>query len=256
MREPRPVAWAAEEAAINGFPPARHVVFDGWLLRFSDGGRRTANSVTPLREPSADLGPLIATAEALYGAENQSTIFRIPSFVAPEVDRAFAARGYSEEAESCVIEGPLDPIVAAATPFGGTEAVQLTERPTDDWCAAMSRLQGHPARYQPLYRRTVGLVTLPAAFAMLVVDGAPVAMAYAIIHRGLLCFESVVTDAQHRRKGYSRRVLAALADWGQRNDAIMATLQVEAHNTAGRALYASLGMTTELHRYHYRRAPA
>jgi uncharacterized protein with PIN domain len=32
-------------------------------------------------------------------------------------------------------------------------------------------------------------------------------------------------------------------------------LQVEASNTAGRALCDSVGMTTELHRYHYRRAP-
>jgi len=36
----------------------------------------------------------------------------------------------------------------------------------------------------------------------------------------------------------------------------MATLQVEASNTPGRTLYAAIGMTTELHRYHYRRAAA
>jgi N-acetylglutamate synthase len=71
----------------------------------------------------------------------------------------------------------------------------------------------------------------------------------------MLCFESVVTDAAQRRKGYSRRVLGALAAWAQASGATMATLQVEAHNTAGRTLYHAIGMTTELHRYHYRRAP-
>ncbi|MBB1094187.1 hypothetical protein [Rhodopseudomonas pseudopalustris] len=34
----------------------------------------------------------------------------------------------------------------------------------------------------------------------------------------------------------------------------LACLQVVSDNTAGRALYASLGLTTELYRYHYRRA--
>jgi GNAT superfamily N-acetyltransferase len=249
----RLIAWAAEEAAINGFPPMRAVICDGWMLRFSGGGRRTANSVTPLREPSDDLGPVIAAAETLYRGEGQPTIFRLPSFLAPAVDRAFAARGYTEEGASCVIEGLLDPIVAAAS--SAAEAVQLTPRPTDDWFDAMAMLQGHSAEYRPLYRRTVSLVTLPAAFAVLRIDGAPVALAYAIIHRGLLCYESVVTHAEHRRKGYSRRVLAALADWGKRNGATMATLQVEAQNTAGRTLYNAIGMTTDLHRYHYRRAP-
>jgi ribosomal protein S18 acetylase RimI-like enzyme len=51
-------------------------------------------------------------------------------------------------------------------------------------------------------------------------------------------------------------VLAALASWAKENGETMATLQVEASNTPGRALYHSIGMTTELHRYHYRRQPA
>lgn len=251
-----PHAWPAEEAAINGFPPLSQVVLGDWLLRFSGGVRRTANSVTPLREPRGGLDEVIAIAEALYRAQGQPTIFRIPSFLDPAVDATLAAHGYTAEGESCIIEGPIDPIIAAATPFGGADAVRLDDRPTDEWFAAMARLQGQRPEFHAFYRPIVGSVVLPAAFAALAVDGAAVALAYGVIHRGLLCFESVVTDAQHRRQGYSRRVLAALAGWAQRQGVIIATLQVEAANTPGRALYHAIGMTTELHRYHYRRAPA
>jgi N-acetylglutamate synthase len=248
-------SWATEEAAINGFPPLRHVVFDDWLLRFSGGGRRTANSATPLREPQGDLGAVIATAEMLYRAEGQPAIFRIPSFVAPAIDRRLAARGYTAEGESCVIEGPLDPIVAAAAPFGGTGAVRLSPRPEAEWFAAMARLQGQRPEFQGPYRQIVSSVILPAAFAELAAEGEPVALAYGVIHRGMLCFESVVTDAQRRRQGHSRRVLAALAEWAMQNGAGIGTLQVEAGNTPARVLYHAIGMTTELHRYHYRRQP-
>lgn len=258
-----PNAWIAEEAAINGFPPLRQVVLGDWLLRFSGGGRRTANSATPLREPQGDLDAVIATAEALYTAHELPTIFRIPSFLDPAVDARLAAHGYTDEGESCIIEGPLGAIITAAEPFGGGVAVSLHDRPTDEWFAAMVRLQGERPEFRsfysdfhPIYRQIVGSVALPAAFASFVADGAPVALAYGVIHRGMLCFESVVTDAQHRRRGYSRRVLAALAGWAQQQGVDMATLQVEASNTPGRALYYSIGMTTELHRYHYRRAPA
>jgi len=96
---------------------------------------------------------------------------------------------------------------------------------------------------------------LDAAFAELAVEGEAAALAYGVIHRGMLCFESVVTDAQRRRQGLSRRVLAALAEWGKQNGARVATLQVEADNAPARALYHSVGMTTQLHRYHYRRQP-
>ena len=250
-----PHAWPAEEAAINGFPPLRQVVLGDWLLRFSGGVRRTANSVTPLREPQGAVDDVVAIAEALYRAYGQPPIFRIPSFIDPAVDANLAARGYTAEGESCIIEGPLDPIIAAAAPFGGSDAVSLSDRPTEDWLAAMARLQGQRPEFHAFYREIVGSVVLPAAFAALAIDSAAVALAYGVIHRGMLCFESVVTDTQHRRKGYSRRVLAALARWAQRQGVAIATLQVEAHNTPGRALYHSLGMTTELHRYHYRRAP-
>ena len=248
--------WIAEEAAINGYPPLQQVVLGDWLLRFSGGARRTANSATPLREPQGGLDEVIGIAEKLYAAQGQPTIFRIPSFLDAAVDAQLAARGYAAEGESCIIEGPLDTIIAAAEPFGGGAAVRLHDRPTDEWFAAMARLQGQQPGFHPLYRQIVASVALPAAFAELTIDGAPAALAYGVIHRGMLCFESVVTDAQHRRKGYSRRVLAALASWANRQGVSMATLQVEASNTPGRTLYHAIGMTTELHRYHYRRAPS
>jgi len=247
----KPIAWRAEEAAINGFPPLRQVVFGDWLLRFSGSVRRTANSVTPLRLSRDDLGPLISSSEALYQAQRQPAIFRIPSFLPHAIDQELAARGYTEEGESCIIEGPLDPVVAAA-PLGG---VSLSARPTEEWLTAMAKLQGQSPGYQAVYRQIVGSVVLSAAFAQLAVDGEPAALAYGVIHRGLLCYESVVTNAQHRRRGYSRRVLAALAHWARDNGATAAGLQVEADNTPARTLYHSIGMTTELHRYHYRRQP-
>jgi GNAT superfamily N-acetyltransferase len=246
--------WPAEEAAINGFPPLRQVVLGDWFLRFSSNVRRTANSVTPLREPQGDLDEVIAIAEALYCAAGQPTIFRIPSFIDPAIDQHLAARGYTAEGESCIIEGPIDAVIATM-PLGEIADVTLAPTPTSPWLTAMARLQGQAPEFHAVYRQVVGSVVLPAAFAELAIDGTVVALAYGIIHRGMLCFESVVTDAPHRRKGYSRRVLAALAIWGRHNGATIATLQVEVGNTPGRTLYHSIGMTTELHRYHYRRAP-
>jgi GNAT superfamily N-acetyltransferase len=248
-------AWAAEEAAINGFPPLRQVVFEDWFLRFSDGVRRTANSVTPLREPRGDLDAVIAAAETLYAAQNQPGIFRLPSFLAPEIDARLAARGYTAEGPSHMIDGPID-LVASAAPTELICDVKLWPRPTQEWLAAMARLQEQSAAFHTVYRRVVESVVLPAAFAELQVDGAPAALAYGVIHRGMLCFESVVTDARHRRKGLSRRVLAALAGWAKQRGATIATLQVESPNTPARALYHAIGMTNELHRYHYRRQPS
>src|SRR5262249_53251597 len=154
------------------------------------------------------------------------------------------------------IEGPLDSIVASAATSGGADAVCLFSSATPEWLAAMARLQGQSSEVHAIYQRIGASVGRPGGYSLFAGDGEAVGVAHAVVPRGLLCYESVVTSAAHRRRGYSRRVLAALALWGRQNGAIAAGLQVEAPNAPARALYYSVGMTTELHRYHYRRQPA
>ena len=67
--------------------------------------------------------------------------------------------------------------------------------------------------------------------------------------------ESVIADPLQRRRGYGRRIIAALAAWAKENGARGACLQVEAGNLPGRALYDGFGLKQEVYRYHYRREP-
>jgi hypothetical protein len=252
LTAPSPLGWAVEEAVINGFPALRTAVAGGWLLRFSGGNRRTANSATPFAGAAGTDAAVIDDCEALYRLQGRRAIFRIPSFLDPAVDRQLAARGYTEEGLSCILHGPLAPIGAAEAAGGD---VRLMLRPTSDWFATMARLQGYTDEQLAVYRRILRSLLIPAAFAEARVGGETAAMAFGVIHRGLVCYESVVTAAAQRRRGHARRVLGALAGWAERSGATGACLQVEADNIAGRTLYAALGMTTELHRYHYRRQP-
>src|SRR5215470_2291064 len=94
---PSALAWAVEEAGINGFPALRTALVGGWLARFSGSTRRTANSATPLPHAAGAADVSIDACEALYRARNQAAIFRLPSFLDPEIDRRLAARGYGAE---------------------------------------------------------------------------------------------------------------------------------------------------------------
>jgi N-acetylglutamate synthase len=243
--------WRAEEAGVNGFPALRQVLVAGWLLRFSKGlVRRTPNSATPFAADPDACEAVIGAAARLYRRQAQPAIFRIPSFICSDVDARLAELGYSKEGESCVIYGAIETVGAAADP-----EVRLDPRPTPEWLAAMARLQARNPEQSAVYSRIVEAIVLPAAFASLPADGEPAALAYGVIHDRLLCFESVVTHAAQRRRGFARRVLGALAVWGRDNGASGACLQVEAPNAPARALYAGFGLTTELYRYHYRREP-
>src|SRR5712691_2036701 len=84
-----------EEGCFNAFPSLRQILLDGWLLRFSDGLSRRANSVNPLRADSGNIDAVIDAAEGLYRRQGLPTIFRVPSIVGPALDRELAALGYT-----------------------------------------------------------------------------------------------------------------------------------------------------------------
>lgn len=244
------LGWRIEETCFNAFPALRQVLFGDWLLRFAGGVSRRANSANPLSARCAESAAAIDLAERLYRAQGQQAIFRVPALADPALDRLLAARGYGREGETCVLHGALAGLALAADP-----AVRLLTSPTPAWRRAMAALQGHTPAQAATYRGIVGAIAIPARFALLRVEGQPAALAYGAIHRGLLCYESVVTDPGQRRRGLARRVIAALAAWAQHAGAEAACLQVEAGNAPARALYAGFGLSGELYRYHYRREP-
>ncbi len=243
------LSWRIEETCLNAFPSLKQALFGSWLLRFSAGLSRRANSVNPLRSDCPEIAKAITAAEALYRAQTLPTIFRVPSIVDPALDRELAARGYASEGESCVLYGAIDELGAAADP-----AVRLMRSPEAEWLRAMARLQGHTTAHGAIYRRIVGAIAIPTRFALLIEDGMPAGLAYGAIHDGLLCYESVITDPRRRRQGCARRVIASLASWARDSGATGACLQVEAGNMPARALYGGFGLA-ELYRYHYRREP-
>jgi ribosomal protein S18 acetylase RimI-like enzyme len=247
---PANLPWRVEETCLNAWPALRQVLLDGWVLRFSEGLTRRANSVNPLRGPREAGGGLVAACETLYHRRQLPTIFRLPSIIDPDLDKRLEALGYGRGGESCVRYGDL-----AAVEMTSDADVQLLSRPTREWFAAMAALQNHTPEQRRTYRRILGAIAIPAAFAALAIGGQFVALAYGAIHNRLLCYESVVTDARRRRRGYARRVVTSLAAWAKDQGAEGACLQVEAHNAPALALYDIVGLKTELYRYHYRREP-
>jgi len=245
------LAWRVEETCFNAFPSLKQVLVDGWFVRFAEGLSRRANSANPMRSDRAGIEQVIGAIETLYRRQRQPAIFRVPSFIGSRIEEQLAARGYAGEGETCVLYGPASGLPAQPDPEVG-----LSPHAGAEWLSAMGALQGHTAEQRVIYRRIVRSLAVPVAFAELRIDGRIAALAYGAVHDGLLCYESVITDPRRRRQGLARRMVAALADWGRAQGIEGACLQVVADNAPARALYDAFGLSAELYRYRYCRAPA
>lgn len=247
-RRPDPaLEWRVEETCLNAWPALREVLLDGWLLRFSEGLTRRANSANALDALArADA----RQCEALYRRQGLPAIFRVLTLLDPSVDKQLDALGYASEGESCALYGDLDDVETASD-----SRVKLLPQPNPEWFAAMAALQNHTAEQARIYRRIIGQLAVPAVFAALSADDETVALAYGAMHRGLFCYQSVITGGRRRRQGHGHRIVTALAAWAKENGATGACLEVEAGNIPARALYDAIGLKKELYRYHYRREP-
>ena len=244
-------SWCVEECCLNAWPALRQVHFAGWVVRFSGGLTRRANSANALCHRPADGDAFVAAVEALYRRQRQPAIYRLTSLISGDIDRRLAARGYGAEGASLVLYREF------ASPPTRDPAIRLLPRPSPAWLGAMAALQPHTEKEAARYRRIVRAVTIPAAFAVLCdgATGGAAALAFAAVHRDVVCYQSIVTDPSQRRRGHARRLMATLAAWAAEHGARAACLEVEAANSPALALYDRLGFQ-ELYHYHYRRQPA
>src|SRR6185437_5672653 len=154
------LAWRVEETCLNAWPALREIVLDGWLVRFGEGLSRRNNSANPLSARSTIDETGIAEAVAFYRRHDQPAIFRVPSIAAPAADEVLAQAGFAAEAETCVLHGSIDGLDATINP-----SVALLARADKQWFQAMAALQGHKPEQAHTYRRIIGAISVPAAFA-------------------------------------------------------------------------------------------
>ncbi len=92
-----------EELSMNAWPALETVESDGWVLRFSEGYTRRANSVHPLGPGTRNLVDKIQEAERQYRERDLRPTFKMTTGSLPhDLDGALAERGYKVEAGTTV----------------------------------------------------------------------------------------------------------------------------------------------------------
>ena len=239
---------ALEERSFNAWPALQTVLAGGWVLRFADGYTKRANSVNALL-PALAVEDIAAFAAPLYAAKGLPLIFRLSPLAGATDDQQLAALGYVRIDETIVMTAPI-PILACAD-----AAVHIAGRPVEAWTSGFARANDVPPPRQSIHDRMLASIQPSAAFAALKgADDLDFAWGLAVTERGMTGLFDIVTRPALRRHGGARRLVGSLLDWGRRQGAETAYLQILASNAPAIALYSSFGFG-EIYRYHYRIRP-
>lgn len=235
-----------EEASLNAWPALQQTLLDGWVLRFSRGFTKRANSIVPLYPSQQDALDKIRYCENVYARENLKTIFRLTTVVDSDpLDRILEARGYARVDPTLVMVHAID------RPKHDPDFIQL---PRAEWLDAYVRNAEMPVNGAQLHGLLLAAIQAEHVFGAEIADGVSIACGLAVLERELLGLFDLVTHPSARRRGYARALVESLFEWGAQRGAKHAYLQVIEANHPARALYGQLGFV-ELSRYWYRVAP-
>ena len=141
-----------EEASLNAWPAMHQMLVDGWLLRFSKGFTKRANSVVPLYPPAgssaADTAQKVKFCENLYARERLQTIFRLTSIGTTQgshqpLDDYLGVRRYEYRDPTLVLTAPL---------VERTSSVPLSLLSLGEWLDVYGQLSGLRQEARPKTR--------------------------------------------------------------------------------------------------------
>ena len=234
-----------ENLSFNTHPALVTEEYDGWLIRYSNGYTKRANSVSAIGASTIDIDEKIKYCEEYYRSKDLPCVFKITDDEEYFAKRLFEL-GYQEVTPTDLLTMPLE-----GKTFNTSDCI-ITEGPTDEWFDAYFGISEYTKQiYIDTATEMINNIAHPAYYCLIKEGDRPVACASSVIENGYMCLLSVITDKEYRLRGYGRKVCENILDQTVKSGlAHTAYLQVVANNGPAYHIYETLGYK-KLYTYRY-----
>jgi GNAT superfamily N-acetyltransferase len=236
-----------EEVSLNSWPTLQNIIYDGWVLRFSRGYTKRANSVNPIYPSTIDLPRKVARCERIYSQKGLLPVFRMTPFASPSnLDQYLSRRKYK------IIDRTIVLYLDLRMPDDRLDtALKINPEKLDRWLDIFHRFGGSPVGGQGIHREILQAIPSKRILAALKYSNETVACGLGVLEGDFLGLFDLITAPEMRRMGFGTGLVSGLLDWAREYGALHAYLQVEKRNALGITLYTRLGFQ-EIYQYWYR----
>lgn len=160
---------ALESRMMNAWPSFECQFYDGWVVRFSNGYTKRANSVSPLWKGAALDDELIDHIVSQFTQMNLRPVFRLTGLEAPGADELLAAHGFVESDPTyCMIND---------NPAGldTEESINISSELPERWVSDTIKSYGEQGVEPEVLAEIVSRIRQTHGFATLMMDDQAVA---------------------------------------------------------------------------------
>ncbi len=236
-----------EELSLNNWQPLSTLLYDGWVLRFSNGYTKRANSINPIHYSTYDLNKKIKECEKIYSNNSLRTTFKITPFVKPgNLDDILEENAYSlidcTSVQTMELEGIIEPTF---------HSVRIDGNIYVEWLDNFCRLNNVEEKNKATMVQMLSNIATKKCFISLYYKEDIIGCGLGVIEREYIGLYDIVTDIKFRNQGFGEQLILNLLKWGKENGAKYSYLAVLLNNEPALRLYSKIGYS-EIYKYWYR----
>jgi N-acetylglutamate synthase len=238
-----------EELSMNAFPALSTVLVNGWILRFSNGYAKRANSVNPIYNCSIDIAENIEICEEMYKGKHLDTVFKLTeSEDSFKIDEILEQRGYTYDAKTNIMQRNIQ---AYQITNAEKQGVVIYNELRDEWFEAFVSMNKASEKNAIILKKLLEGLIPNAYYACIIDSGRIEAVGLGVAERGYIGMFDICVHENQRRKGLGTKLMKNLIYRGSEEGCIFSYLQVVDANEGAKILYDKLGYEKQ-YSYWYR----
>ena len=231
-----------EEIAMNAFPAMQTELYDGWVLRYTNGYTFRGNSVNPVYDSNKDMEYKIDECERRYRQLGLPTVFKMTPAVNLELDCILEKRGYDIQKKADIMMTSLEELLSEDDKRQTTQySVVIEKSLSEEWLEEFVVLNGTTEEPMKSTCKTVlSKILNPVICASIYDKDTMIACGLGVIEGNYVGLYDIRVRDTYRRQGLALRLCKAIMKVGKSQGAKEAYLQVMSTNSNAISLYEKL----------------
>jgi N-acetylglutamate synthase len=239
-----------EEISMNSWPSLKNEIYDGWVLRYSNGYTKRANSVIPLYKSSLPINEKIELCREKYLSMNLPLIFKLTELNS-DIDEMLNSYKFNKIDTSKVKMINVKTIVNQTD-----DNITTSNRLKKEWTDAYFEFSNQQDKEKQLtsiemLNRIPGLLIT----CLKKMNQKIVGVGLGIIDTNYFGLFDIIVNEKYRGNGYGKDIVLKLLAEAKRLKINNVYLQVVENNMAANSLYDKIGFK-DVYRYWYRKEEA
>lgn len=240
-----------ERLSLDAHPALDYVLYDGWLMQFSDGYTDRANSIYVLEKGELDLNDKIAYCEGEYARRGLPCNFKItPKNI--DMDIILSKRDYNIVTPTYIMSMSLESSKSTKELDYPANYVFEVGPLDSSWEECSAKLESVEYEKMQIAKRIHSKIKGEVFGAKVSVDGRDIACAMGVADGIYLGLYNVFVFEEYRRKGLAEKLINDIFAKAYEFGARKAYLQVVRENKRAIALYSKMVFCTN-YTYWYRK---